>query len=104
MSIVKVKEGKFKNKYKVRIQPKDKITGKRVNIPVEYADSLNEAKRIERSLWHKYESGYDYGTAEELFPVCFERIISYTIYIFWSYFTNNFTFFNLLPYTYYKFR
>ena len=75
MAIKKIESGKHKNEYRIRIQPKDKITGKVVKIPVEYARSLKKAQEIERSLWHKYESGYDYATAEELFPVCFERFI-----------------------------
>lgn len=75
MSIKKVKNGKYSGKFQVRIQPRDKVTGKRLNIPAEYVDSLTEAKKVERSMWHKYESGYDYATAEELFPVCFERFI-----------------------------
>lgn len=75
MSIKKLKKGTHSGQYQVRIQPRDKISGKRLNIPSEYAKTLTEAKKIERSMWHKYESGYDYGTAEELFPVCFDNFI-----------------------------
>ena len=44
MSIKKVKTGKYSGKFQVRIQPRDKVTGKRLNIPAEYVDSLTEAK------------------------------------------------------------
>lgn len=36
MSIKKVKTGKYSGKFQVRIQPRDKVTGKRLNIPAEY--------------------------------------------------------------------
>lgn len=55
--IKKVNKGKHVGKWKVRIQPVDKVTGKRISFPVKYASSKKEAVKLERQLWAEYEEG-----------------------------------------------
>lgn len=49
--IKKVIKGKHVGQWKVRIQPVDKATGKRISFPVQYANSKKEAIKLERNLW-----------------------------------------------------
>ena len=46
--IRKIEKGKYKNKWQIRIQPIDKVTGKRISCPVEYTDTKKEAISLER--------------------------------------------------------
>lgn len=74
--IKKVKTGKYKDRYQVRIQPTDSITGKRISWTVQYADTEKEAKKIERQMWAEYESGLNPSDGKVVFAVDFQRYVN----------------------------
>lgn len=76
MSILKIKKGPQEGKYRVRIQPVDPITGKRVTIPVEYADTRKEAKAIEKAMWNEYKANIHLGEADAVFADSFQRYVN----------------------------
>lgn len=46
------KVNKDSNKvYLIRVQPRDPITGKRVNLPIRYAKTKSEASKNEKEIW-----------------------------------------------------
>lgn len=74
--IKKVKTGKYRDKYQVRIQPTDNITGKRISWAVQYADTEKEAKKIERQMWAEYESGLNPSDGKVVFAIDFQRYVN----------------------------
>lgn len=74
--IKKVTKGKYKDKYQVRIQPTDNITGKRISWTVQYANTEKEAKKIERKMWAEYESGLNPSDGKVVFAVDFQRYVN----------------------------
>lgn len=74
--ITKVKNGKHVGKWKVRIQPVDKITGKRISFPVKYADSKKEAVKLERKLWAEYEDGLNLSDGNTIFADAFQKYVN----------------------------
>lgn len=74
--ITKVKNGKHVGKWKVRIQPVDKITGKRISFPVKYADSKKEAVKLERKLWAEYEDGFNLSDGNAIFADAFQKYVN----------------------------
>ena len=56
MSILLVKSGKSKGKYRVRIQPVDPLTGKKVSIPSQLTKTRSkaEAKKLEKQMWSEF--------------------------------------------------
>lgn len=74
--IRKVKNGKHVGKWKVRIQPVDKITGKRISFPVKYADSKKEAVKLERKLWAEYEDGLNLSAGNAIFADAFQKYVN----------------------------
>mgnify|MGYP006266000011 FL=1 len=76
MTISKVNNGVHKGQYKVRIQPRDEITHKRISIPVEYAQTKKEATKIENQMWLKIQNGYNFSVADEYCSKCFKKYIS----------------------------
>lgn len=56
MAITKINTGKFAGKYRVRIQPKDKLTGKPIKIAsqVTSTDNIEEAKKLEDLMWKDF--------------------------------------------------
>ena len=56
MSILLIKSGKSKGKYRVRIQPVDPLTGKKISIPSQLTKtrSKTEAKKLEKQMWHEF--------------------------------------------------
>lgn len=74
--ITKVKNGKHVGKWKVRIQPVDKVTGKRISFPVKYADSKKEAVKLERKLWAEYEDGFNLSDGNAVFADAFQKYVN----------------------------
>lgn len=54
MSILKIKSGKNKGCYRVRIQPLDENTGKKISVPSKVVSSYAQAKRAEKQLWSDF--------------------------------------------------
>ncbi len=73
--IKKVEKGKYKNKWQVRIQPIDKVTGKRVSCPVEYTDTKKEAISLERKMWLKFENLAQPTKGNDVFSDAFLKYI-----------------------------
>lgn len=71
----RVKEGKHANEYIVRIQPTDKITGKRINWPVKYTESRQEAIKLERQMWAEFEAGLNPAEGKAIFADDFQRYV-----------------------------
>lgn len=74
--IKKVEKGKNAGKWKVRIQPIDKITGKRISFPLQYADSKKEAVKLERQLWAEYENGLNLSDGNAVFADEFQKYVN----------------------------
>lgn len=74
--IRKITKGKYRNKYQVRIQPTDNVTGKRISWPVQYAESKKEADKIERQMWQEYEEGLNPNDAKVIFADDFQRYVN----------------------------
>lgn len=75
MTITKITAGRFAGKYRIRVQPVDRITGRRYSLPTKYATTKRAAEKIERQLWAKAESDYDSVTAKMNFARCFDRYV-----------------------------
>ena len=73
--IKKVEKGKHVGQWKVRIQPVDKITGKRLSFPVKYVDSKKEAVKLERELWAEYENGLNPSDGTAIFADEFQKYV-----------------------------
>lgn len=73
--IKKVMKGKNRNKYCIRIQPTDSVTGKRISWPVQYAGSKKAAVKIERQMWQEYESGLNLNDSKVVFAEDFQRYV-----------------------------
>ena len=56
MSILLIKLGKSKGKYRVRIQPVDPLTGKKISIPSQMTKTRSkvEAKKLEKQMWREF--------------------------------------------------
>ena len=56
MAITLIKSGKFAGRYRVRIQPVDKVTGKIIKVPsvVTKSTDRQEAVKLESQLWVKF--------------------------------------------------
>ena len=79
MSILLIKNGKNAGKYRVRIQPVDQRTGKKVSIPskVTESDSKTEARQIEKQMWQKYKNSKisEQKKLEEPFSNLFQQFV-----------------------------
>lgn len=72
----RLKEGKHANEYLIRIQPTDKVTGKRINWPVKYTDNRQDAIKLERQMWAEYESGLNPSNGKVVFADDFKRYVN----------------------------
>lgn len=73
--IKKVIKGKHVGQWKVRIQPVDKVTGKRISFPIQYANSKKEAVKLERNLWTEYEDGLNFSDGKVSFAKAFQKYV-----------------------------
>lgn len=73
--IKKMDTGKHKGEYQVRIQPINKITGKRESWPVDYAFNRSAAKALERKMWADYEDGLQLADGNAIFADEFQKYI-----------------------------
>lgn len=62
--------------YLVRVQPRDPITGKRVNLPIKYAKTKSEASKIEKEIWSEYKSGLNLGDGNAIFVDAFQKYVN----------------------------
>lgn len=76
MAILKIRKGQYEGKYRIRIQPVDPVTSKRVTIPVEYADSRKEAKEKEKAMWSEYKANLHLGEGDAIFADSFQRYVN----------------------------
>lgn len=74
--IKKMTTGRHKGEYQVRIQPINKITGKRENWPVDYASNRSTAKALERQMWADYEEGMQLADGNAVFAEEFRKYIN----------------------------
>ena len=65
--IKKIRTGKHAGEYQVRIQPINKVTGKRENWPEEYAKTNRAANSLERKMGADFEAGYNFGDSNAVF-------------------------------------
>lgn len=73
--IKKVMKGKYANKYLVRIQPRDTITGKHLNWPVKYVATRQDAKKAERQMWIEYEGCLNPTDSKVVFADDFQHYV-----------------------------
>lgn len=75
MTVKKVTSGTHKGQWQVRIQPVDRITGKRVNFKAEFCNSKTKAKKLEAEMWQKFENGFNYQKANDKFSDAFSKYV-----------------------------
>lgn len=75
LMINKMKTGKHAGQFQVRIQPINKITGKRESWPVDYAKTKRAAKAMERKMWADYENGLQLAASNDSFVHSLSRYI-----------------------------
>lgn len=73
--IKKMQRGSHKGQYQVRIQPVNKVTGKRESWPVDYAKTKRDAKALERKMWADYEDGLQLWDGNTVFADAFENYV-----------------------------
>lgn len=73
--IKKVTSGKHEGEYRVRIQPINKVTGKRESWPVTYAKTRKAAIALERKLWADYERGMQLADGNAIFAKEFRKYV-----------------------------
>lgn len=55
MAITRIKSGKSKGQYRVRIQPVDPVTKKIIKVPSRKATTRTKAVKLERKMWAEYQ-------------------------------------------------
>lgn len=73
--ITKMKAGKHTGEFQVRIQPINKVTGKRESWPVQYAKNKRSATTLERKMWIDYENGLDMADGNSIFVDELEKYV-----------------------------
>lgn len=61
--------------YLIRVQPRNSITGKRVNLPIKYAKTKSEVSKIEKEIWSEYKSGLNLGDGRAVFSESFQKYV-----------------------------
>ncbi|MCT6888429.1 site-specific integrase [Lactobacillus kullabergensis] len=74
--IKKINDGKHKGEWLVRIQPRDKATGKKKPWPRKYVASKREAVLAEKQMWIDYENGLSVGTGKAIFAEEFQKYVN----------------------------
>ena len=64
-----------KKVYLVRIQPRDQITGKRINFPIKYAKNKADAAKLESQMWNEYKAGLNLGNGKAIFADEFQKYV-----------------------------
>ena len=64
-----------KKVYLVRIQPRDQITGKRINFPIKYAKTKADAAKLESQMWNEYKAGLNLGNGKAIFADEFQKYV-----------------------------
>lgn len=67
--------GKRKGEWVVRIQPVNRLTGKRESWPVQYAKTKKQAKRLETEMWADYQSNFDRASGNSIFSTEFRKFV-----------------------------
>lgn len=62
--------------YLIRIQPRDKLTGKRISFPVKYATTKAEALKTESKMWKDYKAGLNLGDGNAVFAEEFQKYVN----------------------------
>ncbi|MBC6371092.1 MAG: site-specific integrase [Lactobacillus sp.] len=73
--IKKINSGKHAGKWLVRIQPREKNTGKRIAWPAQYVDSKRQAVLTENQMWADYEGGVDINLGKAIFAEEFQKYV-----------------------------
>lgn len=74
--IKKITTGKHKGEWLIRIQPRDKATGKRKVLPRRYADNKRKAVLIENQMWLDFENGVDVNLGKAVFADEFQKYVN----------------------------
>lgn len=74
--IKKMKKGKHAGQFQVRIQPINKVTGKRESWPVDYAKTRRAATALERKMWADYEDGMQLCDGNAIFAEEFQKYVN----------------------------
>jgi hypothetical protein len=90
--IKQMKKGKHTGTWQVRIQPINKVTGKRESWPVTYVKTHRMAIALERQMWADYEEGLNLGDGNAVFADEFlkyvqkkKKVLSPVTYKSWEY-------------------
>lgn len=76
MTVKKMTTGAHKGEWQARIQPVDKITKKRINFTPQYTSTKHEALILEREMWDKYNSDFDFQKADQKFSEAFKEYVN----------------------------
>lgn len=69
--------GKHKGQWLVRIQPVNKITGKRESWPIQYAKTKKQAKLLEAKMWADYQEGFNQADGNAIFAEEFKKFVEH---------------------------
>lgn len=70
-----MKTGKHAGQYQVRIQPINKLTGRRESWPVQYVKTKRAAKAVEHKMWAEYQEGFNQADGNSIFTERFRKFV-----------------------------